>query len=129
MRRFASLHSSPSCGGWPFVLAKKTDRDSRPKRLTETQSVLAGCIEVHSGIQPHSKDELATGIKCRHDESSNHYGCQFGFTPPLDHQSGANIAIFSSSRGGGFYPSYWELDATGEVCSIVINFGVLVESL
>jgi len=47
----------------------------------------------------------------------------------VDPQTGANLIVFSSGYGDGFYPSYWGLEAAGEPCCLVTDFGTLVEHL
>lgn len=42
---------------------------------------------------------------------------------------GANVVMFSSGWGDGFYTSYWGLDADGRVAELVTDFGVLVEAV
>lgn len=42
---------------------------------------------------------------------------------------GANVVMFSSGWGDGFYTSYWGLDGDGRVAELVTDFGVLVEAV
>ncbi len=39
----------------------------------------------------------------------------------------ANLVVFASGDGGGFYPSYWGYDAADEITCLVTNFGVLID--
>ena len=43
----------------------------------------------------------------------------------LPNKPALNIIMFSSGYGDGYYSSYWGLDDKGQVCSLVIDFGVL----
>ncbi|MBI3411521.1 MAG: DUF4241 domain-containing protein [Planctomycetes bacterium] len=47
----------------------------------------------------------------------------------VDEKTGGNIVVFESGLGDGAYPSYWGCDAQGEICSLVTDFGLLVENL
>lgn len=42
---------------------------------------------------------------------------------------GANVVMFSSGWGDGFYTSYWGFDADGRVTELVTDFEVLVEAV
>ena len=37
-----------------------------------------------------------------------------------------NMAMFQSGFGDGSYPVYWGIDSTGNICSIVIDFNVIL---
>ncbi len=43
----------------------------------------------------------------------------------LDNTTGANVIVFSSGWGDGFYSSYWGYDAAGQRVTLVTDFGVL----
>ncbi|MBX9628434.1 MAG: DUF4241 domain-containing protein [Gemmataceae bacterium] len=45
-----------------------------------------------------------------------------------DADGGANLVAFPSGIGDGSYASYWGLDAAGEPCRLVTDFGILLES-
>ena len=38
---------------------------------------------------------------------------------PLD---GSGIPMFASGMGDGYYTDYWGIDASGEICELVIIF-------
>jgi hypothetical protein len=54
---------------------------------------------------------------------------KYGVGVVIDQPSGANIVVFDSGYGDGAYVSYWGIDARGELCCLVTDFGVLVEHL
>jgi hypothetical protein len=48
---------------------------------------------------------------------------------PVVRPAGANLAVFGSGYGDGMYASYWGAGAAGELCCLVTDFAILVESL
>ncbi len=36
-----------------------------------------------------------------------------------------NVVMFHSGFGDGVYPSYWGIDNDGEICNLIVDFGVL----
>lgn len=47
----------------------------------------------------------------------------------IDPATGANLVAFSSGYGDGFYPSFWGVDESGELCCLVTDFGILLKNL
>lgn len=47
----------------------------------------------------------------------------------IDQHTGGNVIVFYSGYGDGAYASYWGVGAAGEVCCLVTDFAILVESV
>lgn len=45
----------------------------------------------------------------------------------LNAPNGDGLIAFSSGYGDGTYPAFWGFDHTGEICCLVLDFGVLIE--
>jgi len=43
----------------------------------------------------------------------------------LPNQPELNVIMFHSGFGDGVYPSYWGTNDSGEICSLIVDFGVL----
>src|SRR5262249_16612407 len=54
---------------------------------------------------------------------------KYGVGVLVDQSAETNIVAFSSGYGDGAYVSYWGIDASGQLCCLVTDFGVLVENL
>ncbi|MBW4474008.1 MAG: DUF4241 domain-containing protein [Stenomitos rutilans HA7619-LM2] len=47
----------------------------------------------------------------------------------LDNETQANVIAFSSGWGDGIYPTYFGFNESGEVVSVITDFGVCPKSL
>lgn len=52
-----------------------------------------------------------------------------GWTWHVSEVGDANVVMFSTGHGGGYYSSYWGLDERGHLVELVTDFGLLYESL
>jgi hypothetical protein len=48
---------------------------------------------------------------------------------PLNSDPATNAIMYWSGYGDGVYPSFWGIDQTGEICCLVTDFRVLVDSI